>query len=609
SGGGSQCGGSMTLTADNSGDGTIYWQNTNTSGVSTANPSTSETVSTSGTYYFRAYSTDDCWGDEGSASVSIFEIPVADDPEDVTACGSYILPALTNGDYFTTSGGIGLIAEGTEIPTTQTIFVYAETGTVPNCTDENSFTVTIIDMPVIDDPEDVIACDEYILPALTNGEYFAETGGLNPIATGTTITSNQTIYVYGETGTSPNCTAENSFTITINTADPVDLGDDIYECGGTVSLDAGEGYVSYEWNETPGDQTYEVTESGTYTVVVEDSYGCTASDEIDVTIYPALTFSLSSTNESEPGANDGSITVEITGGTPDYFISWMTGDDVTSSTTYTITGLSGGNYTITVTDNNSCIDVDWITVNTDGIAPVASFTADVTEACDNLTVTFADQSSNTPTSWAWDFGDGGVSTEQNPVHEYTNPGTYTVSLVSENEYGDNTAEYEDYIIIGETPDINYEVTSATGEFVADGAITVTVTGGQEPYVIEWAHDTEETSLELTGLLPGDYYISVTESLANCQDNEHIVVDFVNIIISETTSCRIYPNPASDIIYMEFENETPQNIELLNSLGEVVSNQKPTTLQTSLNIDTFAPGTYFIRLYYINSVITHKIVLK
>ncbi|MDD3859727.1 MAG: T9SS type A sorting domain-containing protein, partial [Bacteroidales bacterium] len=121
--------------------------------------------------------------------------------------------------------------------------------------------------------------------------------------------------------------------------------------------------------------------------------------------------------------------------------------------------------------------------------------------------------------------------------------------------------------------------------------------------------TEETSLELTGLMPGDYYISVTESLANCQDNEHIVVDFVNIIISETTSYRIYPNPTSDIIYMEFENETPQNIELLNSLGEVVTNQKPTTLQTSLNIDTFAPGTYFIRLYYINSIITHKIVLK
>ncbi len=102
-----------------------------------------------------------------------------------------------------------------DITSTQTIFVYAETGSCPDVS-ENSFTVTINDTPLADAPADVTMCDSYTLPALTNGSYFATTGGVDPIASGTSITSTQTIYVYAETGTTPNCFTENSFTVTIN---------------------------------------------------------------------------------------------------------------------------------------------------------------------------------------------------------------------------------------------------------------------------------------------------------------------------------------------------------------------------------------------------------
>ena len=51
----------------------------------------------------------------------------------VTNCGSYTLPALTVGNYFTATGGGGTaLFAGNVISTTQTIFVYAETGTTPN---------------------------------------------------------------------------------------------------------------------------------------------------------------------------------------------------------------------------------------------------------------------------------------------------------------------------------------------------------------------------------------------------------------------------------------------------------------------------------------------
>jgi hypothetical protein len=57
-----------------------------------------------------------------------------------------------------------------------------------------------------------------------------------------------------------------------------------------------------------------------------------------------------------------------------------------------------------------------------------SFSSNVTSGPAPLAVQFSDSSTGSPTGWAWDFGDGGVSAEQNPVHVYTNPGTYTVGL-------------------------------------------------------------------------------------------------------------------------------------------------------------------------------------
>ncbi len=121
---------------------------------------------------------------ENSFIVTINDTPLADAPADVAACDSYTLPALTNGNYFTGTGGTGTaLSSGDDITSTQTIYVFsAGTGSCPDV--ENSFVVTINDTPLADAPADVEACDSYTLPALTNGSYFTATGGVDPIASG-----------------------------------------------------------------------------------------------------------------------------------------------------------------------------------------------------------------------------------------------------------------------------------------------------------------------------------------------------------------------------------------------------------------------------------------
>lgn len=77
--------------------------------------------------------------------------------------------------------------------------------------------------------------------------------------------------------------------------------------------------------------------------------------------------------------------------------------------------------------------------------PIVSFSTDNASGDAPLTVAFTDTSLKSPTSWLWDFGDGNTSTEQNPVHVYSSPGAYTVSLTATNDLGSNTATEPHYV--------------------------------------------------------------------------------------------------------------------------------------------------------------------
>ncbi|AKB30300.1 cell surface protein [Methanosarcina siciliae T4/M] len=138
------------------------------------------------------------------------------------------------------------------------------------------------------------------------------------------------------------------------------------------------------------------------------------------------------------------------------FDSDGTVDSTEQNPSYTYT--SAGTYTVNLTVANangtdSEVKTDYIMVSEPSTPtePVAAFTADVTGGTAPLTVNFTDQSTGSPTAWAWDFdNDGNVdSSEQNPSYTYNAAGNYTVNLTVENAAGSDFELKSDYIEVSE----------------------------------------------------------------------------------------------------------------------------------------------------------------
>jgi PKD repeat protein len=117
--------------------------------------------------------------------------------------------------------------------------------------------------------------------------------------------------------------------------------------------------------------------------------------------------------------------------------------------------------------------------------PVAAFTGTPVSGESPLTVYFTDQSTNSPTSWSWTFGDGGTSAAQNPNHTYTAAGTYSVSLTVTNADGSDSLTRTNYIAVTDPP----------APLPPVAAFTANTTSGDAPLTVQF---TDQSTNEPTG---------------------------------------------------------------------------------------------------------------
>jgi len=203
------------------------------------------------------------------------------------------------------------------------------------------------------------------------------------------------------------------------------------------------GGTSFSWDFGDGSNSstqtaiHTYTMSGTYTVTLDVTNACgttRATETITVLAMPVASFSQTTTTGCAPltvtydagsSTDVGSLLWTFPGGTP------ATSTEVAPSVTYA----SAGTFNVELTVTNSTGSDTEIATNLVSVAPqaVAGFNVDV----NMLSVDFTSTSTNAD-SYAWDFGNGTSSNEQNPSAVYTTAGTYTVTLTVVNACGEDT---------------------------------------------------------------------------------------------------------------------------------------------------------------------------
>ncbi|OEK07022.1 hypothetical protein BFP71_05025 [Roseivirga misakiensis] len=268
---------------------------------------------------------------------------------------------------------------------------------------------------------------------------------------------------------------------------------------GSISVVAsnGTGPYTYNWNTGDSGSTITGLVAGTYSVTVTDAGGCSVVESIVLGEPAVLSGNAVINNISCNGSNDGSIFLSVTGGTGAYTYAWSTG-----ATGSSVSGLTAGGYSVTITDASGCSIVENYTIIDP--APIGlTFTKDdvVCKGASTGNIDITPSGGTAPYSYLWSNG----STTQDLANVMA--GTYTVTVKDASNCSVilNVTIDEPALVLN----LSGTKTDVTCNGSTNGSIDLSVTGGMGPYTYAW--NTGATTEDVTGLAPGNYSVSVTDA--------------------------------------------------------------------------------------------------
>ena len=608
--------GTITITA--AGGTTPYNYRWNDAGNST-NHTATETRSdlSSGTYTVTVNDANYC---EATTSVNITDpgqftvaITCSDANNEICADETVTFTAETTGSVASLqwkrgSENVGNPIEGTTATlsgiNTAGSYTVVATQTTSGCTvTSNAITLTVDTVPnvTITGPSSVCDGENFELTA-HNANHYVWSDGTNPIETveeetlvadGEDIDESTTYYVTGTN--SYGCTASASKTITVNALPSTDLtifvngedfeatgeGDEVALCAGgsvTISVPNGEGntYTWYDENEeeltTVTGNTLSmtnITESGTYWVIVTDANGCEGwTEPVYVSVVPLPDFTLSVNGETEniSMCADGTVTIEASD--EEYTYSWsgnyLSGNDNISRTFGPATDVTAtSTYTISVTGYVTEDDYDLVcsTTQTIGITVNALPTVTLTsspEANDGIVVLCNGQSatltaSSEASSFSWEKDRVSIEGSGNTL-EVTGEGKYTVSVTDDHNCSNTSDTITVYVnplpdfifgvVVGETGSQENETNVCYGTEVT---LMATQMQDAETYTYTWSTNdylsTTGNTRTFSSTAPtGEYTISVTATseLTQCSQTLSrtiIVHELPTVTLSNAEVCQ------------------------------------------------------------------------
>ncbi|MES2139729.1 MAG: GEVED domain-containing protein [Bacteroidota bacterium] len=325
------------------------------------------TVNTAATYSVTVTDANGCVGSD-AINVTVNAAPVISLGVDSTICDGQSV-ALSPGNGFAAyNWSTGASTAMVSAISTDDYSVIVTDGN--QCKGYDTVAITVNALPVVTLGADIDFCqnDSRVLDA---GAGFVSYSWSNSTSLQTTTVS--TDGTYSVTVTDNNgCSNSDAITVVVNALPVVNLGTDQTFClNDSYTLDAGNGFSTYEWSDNSTLQTLVVGTAGTYSVTVTDNNGCSNSDAIVVAVNALPVINLGS--DLTFCMND-SVTLDAGNGFNIY--SWSD-----NSTMQTLKVSTAGTYSVTVTDNNGCTNFDAISVVVKSL-PVISLGPD-TVICKN----------------------------------------------------------------------------------------------------------------------------------------------------------------------------------------------------------------------------------
>ena len=234
---------------------------------------------------------------------------------------------------------------------------------------------------------------------------------------------------------------------------------------------------------------------------------------------------------------------------------------------------------------------------------VPNFSANITSGCAPLIVQFTDLSTGAPTQWKWDLGNGTLSTQQNPIVTYFIPGSYTVKLVIQNGGGKDSITKVNYIIVNNTPTVNFSNNVASGCYPLKVQFTDLSTANSGT-IVQWTWDFGDGTLSSlqsplhTYVVAGNFGVTLqVKNSAGCTKilNKPNLINILggvksNFTNTNNTTCGV---PAT----VNFNNTSTGTGVL--SFQWNFGDGGTSTLTNPINVYTTA-GTYTVTLITINN---------
>jgi hypothetical protein len=582
--------------------GTGTWSQLSGPGISTFSPNANDpaataTVTATGTYTYQWLEDHNGCTSSDVVSVVFHAAPiVTTTPSGTTAfCvgGSVLVSASSGFVSYLWSNGIGtqdFLASQTGQYTVDVVDVFGCTGT------SAPLTVNVNALPVVDLGNDTTICTGNSV-TLDAGNFVSYLWNTNGSTNQTLVAASNGAYMVTVTDVN-GCVGSDQVSVTVAALlQPTvtsSSNNNTFCVGGSLTLDAGPGYVSYQWSDgITTTQTMTATQSGFFSVFVTDNSGCTgASTPVSITTIPGPTPVILSDGPLAFCAGN-SVTLHAGFGYADY--DWYPGNELTEA----ITVNQAGSYAVTVEDANGCTGTtDTVEVIVYPIPnPVLQANGPL-QFCQGDSVVLSVLGSYA--SYLWTSG------STTPEIFVTENGQYGVTVMDLNGCIDSSLVVNPVTVTVWNPQPSILESG-------DSLICTPAFSSYQWYfnntLIAGANGQVHVALE-----SGNYSVEATDNNGCTGESaliEHSMVGINDIAINANIS--IYPNPTSGVFTFNalFDGYENLRLELTNALGQLIIPVEDVkdvmTVKRDYNLNHLPDGMYMLTIRTDKGSVTKRIV--